>query len=167
MGSPRLAITLTKCLFAGSVALLFIGFLIGLFTPTCVHFTGPADRNLHFQIVDQSRGAPVAGARVALVHPYDPEQPPIEGMTDRQGRVELRGRFFQSGGGDTWHAERVTYFTYSPWCVTVRADGYRDFRRALGDQATTGDTRNQPLNLGDPAPSPIIIKMDQLASREH
>jgi hypothetical protein len=61
-----------------------------------------------------------------------------EGMTDRRGRVELRGRFIRSGGGDTWHGSRVKFFTYSPWCVTVRADGYRDFRRALGDHAAPG-----------------------------
>ena len=138
MGSPRLAIALTKCLFSGSVALLLIGILTGLLTPARVHFIGPADRNLHFQIVDQSRGhrSPALAWRSSI--PTILSSAPIEGITDRQGRVELRGRFTQSGGGDTWHGSRVTYYTYGPWCVTVRADGYRDLRLPWGTMPPRG-----------------------------
>ena len=88
-------------------------------------------------------------------------------MTDRQGLVDLRGRFTHSGGGDTWHGSRVTFFTYSPWCVTVRADGFREHRVALGDSAPFGEDRTQPLNLSDPAPSPILMKMEPIESPEH
>jgi hypothetical protein len=162
MGSPRLTFTLPRYLFLRSLAFLLTGIIIGLLAPAQTHFIGPAYRTLHFQIVDQSRAAPIAGARVALVHSYDPEQPQIKGMTDRQGGVELRGLFTHCGGGGTWRGSRVTFFTYSPWCVTVRANGFREIRCALGDRAATGDVSTQLLNLSDPALSPIIIGLQPL-----
>jgi hypothetical protein len=85
-------------------------------------------------------------------------------MTDRQGVVELRGRFTHCGGSDTWRGSRVTFFTYSPWCVTVRADGFQEIRCAIGDRAATGDVPTQLLNLSDPATSPIIIGLQPLGS---
>jgi hypothetical protein len=147
------------------LAFLLTGIVIGLLAPAQTTFIGPAYRTLRFQIINQSRSPPIAGARVALVHPYDPEQPQIEGMTDQQGSVELRGRFTHCGGGNAWRGSRVTFFTYSPWCVTVRADGFREIRCALGDRAATGDVPTQLLNLSDPAPSPIIIGLQPLGGR--
>jgi hypothetical protein len=165
MGSPRPTITLPRYLFLGSLAFLLTGIVIGLLAPAQTTFIGPAYRTLRFQIIDQSRSAPIAGARVALVHPYDPEQPQIEGMTDQQGRVELRGRFTHCGGGDTWRGSRVTFFNYGPWCVTVRADGFQEIRCVLGDPAATRDVPTQRLNLTDDAPSPIIVGLQPLGSR--
>ena len=122
--------------------------VVGLLSPPVVTWLGPADRTLRFRVVDSTRGTPVAGARVALVHPYDPEQSPIESETDTNGQVELRGQFRRFGGTDC-RGHRVTYFTYEPWGVEARAEGYKGYLAPLGEMSwvTSGISRaHEPLN---------------------
>ena len=134
-----------------------------------VTWVGPAARNLRFRVLYPTRGVPVPGARVALVHPYDPEQTPIEGVTDADGEVELRGEFRRFGGTDAWGRDRVTYFSYSPWEVEARAEGFQGYTAALGEQTFRSPGppgAREPLRLGDPAPSPIAISTRPLAGKD-
>ena len=60
MRSPRIMNTLSKYLFWGMLTYLVIGTIVGLLGPARVTFIGPAYRTLRFQVVDQSRVAPIA-----------------------------------------------------------------------------------------------------------
>jgi hypothetical protein len=167
MASLDLPITLKRYVGPGVLAILLTGVLVGLLIPPsrCQHFTRPAYRALRFQVVDESRGGPISGARVTLLHPYDPEEPPVEVATEGEGLAEIRGRFTQSGSLDAQGEPQGVIFSYRPWCVTVQAVGFRDYRAALDDYDPTNESSHQPLRLDDPAPTPILIRMERLVSQ--
>lgn len=138
-----------------------VGIAVGWMFPT-VTWHGPAPRTLRFRVLDAGRGVPVPGARVALVHPSNPEQPPIEGVTDANGEVELHSVFWRAGGTDAWGRDRVTYFTYRPWEVEAQAEGFEVYAAALGEwmvRSLDPPEAREPLRLSDPALSPVFIRL--------
>lgn len=151
---------------AALLAFVVVGVVVGFLAPPVVHWSGPATRTLRFRVLDAVQGTPVQGARVALIHPPDPEQAPIEAVTDVNGEVELRGVFRNCGGTDSQGRDRVTCFSYGLWGVQARSEGYQDFVAPLGNTGWTYSYpgwAHEPLELGDPAPSPINIRLSPVS----
>jgi hypothetical protein len=166
MRLPRLRLEVRHVVVA-VLASLIIGVFIGLSAPPA-EWVRSAFRTLRFRVVEVSLGVPVRGARVALVRPNGPAQLPNEGLTDASGQVELRGVFRECGGTYAWGRERVTYFTYRPWEVQVRAEGFEGYTAALGDWDETSPEppgARETLKLSDPAPRPIVIRLKPMPAR--
>ena len=158
----RLRQKLLYCAFV----ILALGLFIGYLTPY-VTWVGPKFLTLRFQILEADLGEPVENARVVLIHSYDPEQPPIEGVTDRDGVVRLRARFTESGGSHRRDQQPASGFvSYGGWAVRVTSKGHDDLCAFLGDVrfsmskfgANEACTR---LNLQYPPPEVIVLKISR------
>jgi len=145
----------------GVFAFVATGFVVGLLSPPYVHWRGPAPRTLWFRVIDADSREPIAGARVALVRPRDPEGPPDEAETDGDGLVRRDGVFIEAGGREGRNTRKVAYFGYGSWAVIVRAGGYADGNFFLGDHYAEPDDKRvfRTLDLMDHPPTSVVLPL--------
>jgi hypothetical protein len=122
-------------------------------------WNGVVPVSLRIVVIDRDSGAPIRGAEVEIIHPFDDERPRVKGTTDAEGVVDLRNMFY--AGGTSSLTRETVHITFAPFAIQVLASEYDSFRAylAANEQPSHIVVSSSPLNLKYPLMGPVKISM--------